>query len=85
MGAAGVPVVAPQTADLDEMLEPGVEYEPFAPGDRDAFVAAVRRVLAEPERRARLGAALQAAVRERFTWDASGAALAQLIVAVVSP
>lgn len=84
MGAAGVPVVAPQTPELDELLEPGLEYEPFAPGDVDAFVAAVRRVLAEPERRSRLGAALHAAVRERFTWNATGAALSQLIEEVAA-
>ncbi|MGH3051028.1 MAG: glycosyltransferase family 4 protein [Gaiellaceae bacterium] len=84
MGAAGVPVVAPQSRDLDEMLEPGVEYEPFAPDEPGSMTAALRRVLAEPERRARLGAALHAAVRARFTWEVSGNALAVAIERVLA-
>lgn len=79
MGAAGVPVVAPQSRDLDEMLVPGVEYEPFSPNDPDDFVRAVLRLLRDPERRARLGAALHGAVRDRFTWSASAAALQEAI------
>src|SRR5205814_7131143 len=34
-GAAGIPVVAPQSASLDEQLVPRAEYEPFLAGDRD--------------------------------------------------
>lgn len=79
MGAAGVPVVAPRSRYLDEMIEPGVEYEPFDSRDDRAFTAAVTRLLLDPERRARLGAALHTVVRERYTWSASGDLLAVLI------
>lgn len=83
MGAAGVPVVAPQSPDFDAMLAPGREYEPFVLGDAESLVGALRRLLEEPARRERLGLALHAAVRERFTWDASGRALAELVERVL--
>lgn len=84
MGAAGVAVVAPRSADLDRLVEPGVEYEPFEPDDPRSLAAALRGLAGDAERRGRLGAALHRAVRERFTWDASGDALAGLVERVLA-
>ena len=78
MGAAGIPVVSPRSSSLDELLRRG-EYEPFEPLDRQSLVEALVGVLADPGRRERLGAALHAAVRDRFTWHASGDALAAVV------
>ena len=83
-GAAGIPVVAPQSASLDEQLAAHVEYEPFAAGDAASLHAALVRLARDPARRSELGAALQHAVRTRFTWTATGRALAEVVERVVA-
>lgn len=84
MGAAGLPVVSPRSASLDELLEPGAEYEPFEAGNRHALVQALVGLALDPHRRMVLGAALHAAVRERFTWTATGRALSDVVGRVVA-
>jgi glycosyltransferase involved in cell wall biosynthesis len=83
MGAAGLPVVAPGSRSLDEMLTPGLEYEPFAAGEASSFTAALRGLIDDPEKRAGLGAALQAVVRERYSWEASAEALRAAVESLV--
>jgi glycosyltransferase involved in cell wall biosynthesis len=84
LGAAGIPVVAPASDSLDRMIEPGVEYEPFAAGRPEALVEAVCGLLADPARRGAMGEALRRAVADRFTWRSTGAALAQAIERAVA-
>jgi glycosyltransferase involved in cell wall biosynthesis len=79
MGAAGIPVVAPQSPSLDVLIEASVEYMPFRAGDKDAFADAVVCVLLDRELRSRLGAALQTAVRERFSTAAVASQLRLVI------
>ena len=83
MGAAGVPVVAPQTESFDEMLAPGVEYAPFAAESSDDFARALTELLVDTGLRARMGAALHTAVRERYSWNAVAATLAGVVDAAV--
>jgi glycosyltransferase involved in cell wall biosynthesis len=85
MGAIGLPVVAPQSASLDRLLAPGVEYEPFVAGSRTSFVERLIAVLADAGRRASLGAALHRATAERYTWAAVGATTARAIEHVIGP
>lgn len=82
-GAAGIPVVAPRSSSLDTQLAPNVEYEPFAPGDVTELAAALARVVGDVERRERLGRALQQAVRERYTWDATGDSLRDVVLRTI--
>ena len=84
MGAAGVPVVAPRTRTFDEMLAPGVEYVPFAPGSSEDLARALGEVLADAALRARLGAALHAGVRERYSLSAVAAALNETVEAALA-
>ena len=84
MGAVGLPVVSPRSDSLDALLEPGVEYEPFDAGRPADLADALVRLLREPERRRRMGAALQRAVRERYTWDRTGELLAAAVEAVLA-
>jgi glycosyltransferase involved in cell wall biosynthesis len=84
MGAAGVPVVAPRTQTFDEMLKPGLEYAPFEGGSPEDFARALGEVLGDTSRRAALGTALHAAVRERYSWSAVAATLADTVDAVVA-
>jgi phosphatidylinositol alpha-mannosyltransferase len=85
MGAAGLPVVSPHSESLDEMVPPGVEYEPFEPGSADALATAVSGLLLDPERRDVLGRALLEAVRARYTWDAVGELLRSVVERVLLP
>jgi glycosyltransferase involved in cell wall biosynthesis len=78
-GAAGIPVVAPASPSLDQQLVPGREYEPFRVGDAESLRAALVRLSLDAERRRVLGVALQQAVRDRFTWSATGRTLAEVI------
>ena len=65
--AAGLPVVAYAVGELPATLgDAGVLV---APGDQAAFAREVAALLADAERRARLGAAARARVAERFTWE----------------
>jgi len=78
-GAAGIPVVAPRSDSLDEQVRAGVEYAPFVRGDPDSLVETLVGLALDGERRAVLGSGLLAAVRDRFTWTASGDALATIV------
>ena len=65
--AAGLPIVAYAVGELPATLgEAGVQVPP---GDAEAFAAAVVALLTDPDRAARLGAAVQARVQARFTWE----------------
>jgi glycosyltransferase involved in cell wall biosynthesis len=65
--AAGVPTVAYGVGELPATLGDGGIV--VAPGDAEAFAAALVELLGDSERAARMGAAAQARVGERFTWD----------------
>ncbi len=84
LGASGAAVIAPSSASLDRQLRPGVEYLPIPPGDRPALVDAIVSLAGDADRTAALGAALQRAVRDRFTWSATGRQLAQTIDRVLA-
>jgi len=62
--AAGLPVVASDVGAVGELLGGSGELVP--PGDSEALAAALRRLAADPERRARLGAAARERVREHY-------------------
>jgi glycosyltransferase involved in cell wall biosynthesis len=63
--AAGLPVVATDVGAVREVVEDGVNGFLVAPGDDAAIAAAVERLVADRELRARLGAAGRALVERR--------------------
>ena len=67
--AAGLPVVAPATGQLAERLTDGVDAILVPPHDVAATAAALRRLQADPEERARLGKAARAAAEAEWSWD----------------
>ena len=69
--AHGRPVVASATGGLLDLVEDGVTGLLVEPGDAAALRAALERLLADPELRARLGAAGRARAQERFSWEAA--------------
>ena len=76
--ASGVPVVASDLPVARQLMEDG-EQGLLVAADRPGEVArAVRMLLDFPDRAAAMGAAGRTRVAERFSWDASVAALGDL-------
>jgi len=65
--AVGRTVVATRLPDLVELIEDGKSGVLVPPGDKPAFAAQTRRLIEDPERRARLGAAARERVDASFT------------------
>ncbi|MCC7369820.1 MAG: glycosyltransferase family 4 protein [Chloroflexi bacterium] len=72
--AAGVPIVASDLPSLREVLRHGENALLATPGDPEAFAAAVKLLIAEPDLAARLGRQAQADVLG-YSWDARAEAL----------
>ncbi|MEU0369159.1 glycosyltransferase family 4 protein [Streptomyces sp. NPDC006283] len=67
--ATGTPLVATTGGAIPEVAGPdGETCLAVPPGDAEALAAALRRLLGDPDLRARLGAAGRARVLARFTW-----------------
>jgi glycosyltransferase involved in cell wall biosynthesis len=67
--AAGVPVVATAVGGLPELLEHGRTGLLVPPGDAAALAAALRQLLADPQRARRIGEAARAEARRRFSHE----------------
>ena len=67
--AHGRPVVASETGGIPDWLVDGVTGVLTPPGDVPALSGALRRLLADPELRAQMGAAGAERVRRQFTAD----------------
>jgi glycosyltransferase involved in cell wall biosynthesis len=64
--AAQLPVVAVQQGAVPELVEDGVTGDLVPSGDDEAFAAALRRQVEDPQRRRELGLAGRRRVLERF-------------------
>ena len=74
------PTVAPDTANIREILSNGEDALLFNPQDERAFAAAIMRLARNPELRATLGAAARARIAARgLTWDSNATRVAALI------
>jgi glycosyltransferase involved in cell wall biosynthesis len=67
--AAGAAIVATRVGGVPELVEDGVHALLVPPEDADALAAALERAVAEPELRARLGAAARDRRRREFAMD----------------
>ncbi|OHV28657.1 glycosyl transferase family 1 [Parafrankia colletiae] len=75
--ACGLPLVATTAGALPEVAGPNGEAALLVrPGDADALAGAIGTLLADPELRARMGAAGRRRVEERFSWRAAAAGTA---------
>jgi glycosyltransferase involved in cell wall biosynthesis len=66
---AGKPVIGARAWAMDEVIADGTDGVLVPFGDVAALAAAIDALLADPERRARMGAAGRAKVLARYTWD----------------
>ena len=72
--ASGRAVVASRIAGIPEVVEDGVNGLLVAPGDAPALAAALRRLVAEPETRARLGREARRRAEASLSWRSAGRA-----------
>jgi glycosyltransferase involved in cell wall biosynthesis len=76
--ASGLPVVAGASGGVGDIVASGVTLL-VPPGDADAFAAALRRLILDPEANAAMAVAAQAKVRREHDLAAAAARLAGLI------
>jgi len=70
--ALGRAIVAPNTANIREILVHEQSALLFEPGEEEGFLRTVERLLEDPELRARIGRGARQTIAEReFTWDAN--------------
>jgi alpha-maltose-1-phosphate synthase len=77
--AAGVPVIGPRINAVPEIVDHGVSGLLVPSGDDRALVAAMREMIASPDRRHAFGRAARARVEALGTIDRYGAALTRLL------
>jgi glycosyltransferase involved in cell wall biosynthesis len=77
--AFSLPIVAPDQANIREVLADGVDALLFPPGDAGRLAEALNRLAADPELRRRLGAAARKRLEETpFTWTAAAQKIAAM-------
>jgi glycosyltransferase involved in cell wall biosynthesis len=77
--AAGLPVVAMETAGVPEVVTHGETGWLTPDGDVDAYAAAIRRLLGNGDERGRLGRNGRRRMRERHSLDAAAERLRNLL------
>lgn len=82
--AAGLAVVAPDTANLRGLLRDGQTALLFRPGDEADLARTIERLLEDPDLRLRLGASARAQALERHSWQQTVAAVETLLDATVT-
>jgi glycosyltransferase involved in cell wall biosynthesis len=80
--ALGRPVIASRVGGLPEIVDDGDTGILVPPGDQAALVAAIRSLVDDPGRAARLGTAGAVRVRDRFGRDQSARALLEVFAEV---
>jgi glycosyltransferase involved in cell wall biosynthesis len=83
-GAQAVTAVATDVGGMREAIRDGESGLLVPSGDEDGFVAAVLALLADPDRRRRMGYAARAHVQERFSMDATAAAFERLYTHLIN-
>jgi len=67
--AAGVPVVASTVGSVPDMIEDGVTGRLIPPADGDALADAIRDLIADETKAARIRDAARRTVRERYSLE----------------
>jgi glycosyltransferase involved in cell wall biosynthesis len=77
--ASGLPVVAGRSGGVEDVVADGATGVLVPPGDAEAFAAAVRGLIVDPERRAAMGAAARDKARREHDIGAAAARLGGVI------
>ncbi len=81
--ACGLPAVTTRVGGIADYVDHGVNAWVVEPGDRDAMVAAIERLLDDGELALRLGRAARETVLARFGGDAIAAQYESLLTELV--
>jgi glycosyltransferase involved in cell wall biosynthesis len=77
--ACGTPLVVSNGGAIPEVVgEPGLCADIVPAGDAEALTTALRDLLDDPERRARMGRAARERARTEFSWEAVARATAKV-------
>lgn len=76
--AMAKPVVAPDSENVRDLVEPGSEGLLFPPDDPEGLRSALARLAADEQLRLRLGARARARVERRHTWESNALAVLAL-------
>jgi len=79
------PVVGSNSGGIPEIIEAGVNGELFQPGDAGDLAAKLEPFLAEPELRARRGAAGRKRVLEQFSLEGMAESVVKLFETILQP
>ena len=82
--AAGKPVIGTRCGGVADAIEDGVSGLLVEPGDDDALVDAVVKLLTDEELAARLGDGGRTRVRDHFTWDQIAARFLEGLASLLS-
>ncbi|WP_208028128.1 glycosyltransferase [Rhabdothermincola sediminis] len=77
--ACAVPVVAPSIGDVARVMHDGLDAVLYPPGDVGALAEATLELLADPDRRGRIGSAGRELMLREGTWDAQLAKVTTLL------
>lgn len=80
--AAGLPVIAPRTGAIPDVVVPGETGALFTPGDAGALAAALRELTGDEAALARMGRAAADRIRDHFRADRTYPALIDRLVAL---
>src|SRR5262249_24380831 len=84
--AQGRAVIAPDSANIRELVEPEKSALLIPPGDSQALAAAIRRLIDSPAEGARLGAAARQVIEERkLTWEHNAEIIESIAMALLKP
>lgn len=78
----GKAVIGSRTGGIPEIITDGEDGLLVDPDDPDQLADAIRRLLADPELRLRLGTKARAKVRDRFLWEHMGRAYNKLFASL---
>lgn len=82
--ACGAAVIATTAGAFPEFIEDGRTGILVRPGDADALAGAIKSLLNDPERCARMGAAASEHIRANFTWQRTARMTVELYEEVIA-
>jgi len=78
----GVPVIASDIGQIADVVNHGETGLLYRPGDVDALTRSCQELLADPQRRQRMGLKAAALIHEQYTWDHNAARVIEIVGAL---
>ena len=78
----GVPVIASDIGQIADVVSHGETGLLYSPGDIDALTRSCQELLADPQRRQRMGLKAAALIHEQYTWDHNATRVIEIVDAL---